>query len=282
MKRRSAATGRAITGVDRDSRRGRGSMCLDARVFRVMIGAVSNRQDSAARDRHPGLGERRRKMRFFRRGSLSLGARQGSTSSTRPRAFYLFVDDDAAEVYDYDMRNATRILRKRQEVPSGHDPPIMSRTALSRRRRTARKRPSPARPPTTRTRRHRAAIALRLRRLRLATPASFSAATGCRWSIAASSTPSPISAAAPTRAGAGISTASSRGRPIALIDFDGQRPRELIERVTRRQAHRRLGASAGGMLMGAVANRRPSFSRGSSRCAVRRCAEHHARPSRCR
>jgi oligopeptidase B len=27
-----------------------------------------------------------------------------------------------AEVYDYDMRNRTRVLRKRQEVPSGHDP----------------------------------------------------------------------------------------------------------------------------------------------------------------
>ncbi|MGE3871767.1 MAG: S9 family peptidase [Parvibaculaceae bacterium] len=27
-----------------------------------------------------------------------------------------------AEIYDYDMRNRTRVLRKRQEVPSGHDP----------------------------------------------------------------------------------------------------------------------------------------------------------------
>ncbi len=27
-----------------------------------------------------------------------------------------------AEVYDYDMRNRTRVMRKRQEVPSGHDP----------------------------------------------------------------------------------------------------------------------------------------------------------------
>ncbi len=27
-----------------------------------------------------------------------------------------------SEVYDYDMRNRTRVMRKRQEVPSGHDP----------------------------------------------------------------------------------------------------------------------------------------------------------------
>lgn len=27
-----------------------------------------------------------------------------------------------AEIYDYDMRNRTRVMRKRQEVPSGHDP----------------------------------------------------------------------------------------------------------------------------------------------------------------
>ena len=26
------------------------------------------------------------------------------------------------EVWDYDMRNRSRVLRKRQEVPSGHDP----------------------------------------------------------------------------------------------------------------------------------------------------------------
>ena len=37
--------------------------------------------------------------------------------------------------------------------------------------------------------------------------------TACRWWIAASSMPSPISAAARTRAGAGISTASARRRP---------------------------------------------------------------------
>jgi oligopeptidase B len=27
-----------------------------------------------------------------------------------------------SEVYDYDMADRTRILRKRQEIPSGHDP----------------------------------------------------------------------------------------------------------------------------------------------------------------
>jgi len=28
------------------------------------------------------------------------------------------------EIYDYDNGFATRILRKRQEIPSGHNPPI--------------------------------------------------------------------------------------------------------------------------------------------------------------
>ena len=79
--------------------------------------------------------------------------------------------------------------------------------------------------------------------------------TGCRWSIAALSMPSPISAAAPTRAGAGISTASARRRPTPLT-ISPLRARALIAAkytgTKRIVAH---GGSAGGMLMGAVANR---------------------------
>ena len=43
-----------------------------------------------------------------------------------------------AEVYDYDMASRQRILRKRQEIPSGHDPAALRHDAhLRARRRTA-------------------------------------------------------------------------------------------------------------------------------------------------
>ena len=161
-----------------------------------------------------------------------------------------------SEVYDYDMAKRTRVLRKRQEIPSGHNPAdyvttrIMAKShdgaevpvsILHRRDLEARRQPrrccSMATAPT----------AWRCRR-------RFPP-TGCRWSIAALSMPSPISAAAPTRAGAGISTASARRRPTALT-ISPPAPRALIaEKYTGPKRIVGHGGSAGGMLMGAVANR---------------------------
>src|SRR6266851_5040617 len=97
-----------------------------------------------------------------------------------------------SEVYDYDMASRARILRKRQEIPSGHNPAEYVTTRIM---------------ATS----HDGAMVPTAWRCRRRFPP-----TGCRWSTAALSTQSRISAAAPTRAGAGISTASAGRRPTAL------------------------------------------------------------------
>ena len=116
-------------------------------------------------------------------------------------------------VYDYDM--ATRDARAAQ---GGRDPlrPRPGRLRHPPRLRAGRGRRDgaglAALPQGHAARRQRALPALRLRRLRHDDPGRRSAPPGCRWSIAASSTPSPISAAARTRAIAGTRTGAARRR----------------------------------------------------------------------
>ena len=163
-----------------------------------------------------------------------------------------------AQVFDYDMRTRERTLLKTQEVPSGHDPDELCDAppdgAVARRRagaglaalsprHAARRHPrpacstataptaSPCRPPST--------------------------PTACRWPTAASSMPSPMSAAARTRAFPGTRTASGRRRRTRSATSSRWRAHLVAERYT---AHDRIvaqGGSAGGMLMGAVANMAP-------------------------
>ena len=104
-------------------------------------------------------------------------------------------------------------------------------------------------------RRHRAAAALRLRLLRHGHAGPASRPTACRWSIAASFMPSRISAAARTRAGAGFSTASARRSPIRFDDFAAAGRALIDSEYTSAKRIVGHGGSAGGMLMGAVANR---------------------------
>ena len=189
-----------------------------------------------------------------------------------------------AQVFDYDMETRTRTLRKTQEVPSGHNPAdYVTRRLLG------------ARPPTARwcrsrcsteghaARRLGAAVPLRLRRLRHHHPGRLLDQRGCRWSTAASSSPSPTSAAARTRAIAGTPTASSRrsstpsptsSPPASILVQRGLHP----PRPHRRQ--RRLGrrhADGRGRQHGAG-----PVPRHHRRRAVRRRAQHHARRDACR
>ena len=160
-----------------------------------------------------------------------------------------------SEVYDYDMAKRTRVLRKRQEIPSGHDPADYVTTRIM-----AKSHDGAEVPVSILHRRDLRATATRRCCSTATAPTAWrcrrrSPPTGCRWSIAASSMPSPISAAAPTRAGAGTSTASARRRPTRFDDFAAA-GRALIE--AKYTAANRIvghGGSAGGMLMGAVANR---------------------------
>ena len=158
---------------------------------------------------------RRRARHRLRRGGLfARHASSGYEFDTTTLRFSYSSMTTPAEVYDYDMASRQRTLRKRQEIPSGHDPAAYVTTRIiahgARRRRGAGVDPaSPRTSCATATRRccstATAPTAWRCRRR--------SRPTACRWSIAASSTPSPISAAARTRAGAGTSTASARRRP---------------------------------------------------------------------
>ena len=117
-----------------------------------------------------------------------------------------------AEVYDYDMATRAQILRKRQEIRPATTPPTTSLHASWRPRMTARwcrSRSCTARTWCATARRRCCSMATAPTAWRCLRPFP---PTGCRWSIAVLSTRSRISAAAPTRAGAGISTASARRR----------------------------------------------------------------------
>ncbi len=74
------------------------------------------------------------------RTAYSLGTMRRLRVRHHAAALQLFIDDDA--VGGVRLRHgerAQRTLRKRQEVPSGHDPPAMSPPASSRRRVMARR-----------------------------------------------------------------------------------------------------------------------------------------------
>jgi oligopeptidase B len=58
----------------------------------------------------------------FAEEAYALGFGQMLESDTDILRFRYSSMTTPAEIYDYDMRNRTRVLRKRQEVPSGHDP----------------------------------------------------------------------------------------------------------------------------------------------------------------
>ena len=168
------------------------------------------------------------------------------------------------EVWDYDLKTRARTLRKRQEVPSGHDPAAyVTRRLLA----TA---PDGETVPISilHRKRHRRSTAPRRCLLYGYGAYGYRDAgrvldrRGCRWSIAASSMRSRMSAAAPRRAGTGTRTASSR-RSRTRSRISSRRPNICVAQgyaaPGKIVAH---GGSAGGMLMGAVANMRPDLFAG--------------------
>ncbi len=58
----------------------------------------------------------------FDEDAYALGMAEGYEFDTRSLRFVYSSMTTPAETYDYDMAAQTRVLRKRQEVPSGHDP----------------------------------------------------------------------------------------------------------------------------------------------------------------
>ena len=104
----------------------------------------------------------------FAEEAYSLGAESGYEFATDRLRFHYSSMTTPNETWDYDLKTRARTLRKRQEVPSGHDP-----SAYVTRRLFATAPDGETRPdldPASQGRqagRHRALPALRLRRLRL-------------------------------------------------------------------------------------------------------------------
>ena len=147
----------------------------------------------------------------FDEEAYSLGMSAGYEFDTTTLRFTYSSMTTPAQVFDYDMETRTRTLRKTQEVPSGHNPAdYVTRRLLAPAADGETRARLAALPQGHAARRLGAAVPLRLRRLRHLHPGLRSRPAGCRWSTAASSSPSPTSAAARTRAIAGTPTASAR------------------------------------------------------------------------
>ena len=165
-----------------------------------------------------------------------------------------------AETYDYDMATRERTLRKRQEVPSGHNPAdyVTRRLLCACARRRARADNASLQEDDA-ARRLGAGFPLRLRRLRhrhagvvLDRPA---VARRPRLHL----TPSPTFAAARTRAIAGTPNGKMAKKTNTFTDFIAAGEYLVAEGLTKRGRIVANGGSAGGMLMGAVANMAPDL-----------------------
>ena len=119
------------------------------------------------------------------------------------------------EIYDYDMTTRTRTLRKRQEIPSGHNPADYLTTRIMAVSHDGAEVPVSILHRKDLRRDGTAPLLLygygstAWQCLHRFPP------TGCHWLIAGSSMRSRTSGEAPTRAGAGISTASAKRKPTA-------------------------------------------------------------------
>ena len=167
-----------------------------------------------------------------------------------------------AQVFDYNMRDRTRVLRKTQEVPSGHDP-----SQYVTRRLMAPAHDGETIPVTLLYRKDakldgsEPAVALWLWLLwhRLcpltSTPAS------CRWWTAASSMPPRISAGGQEKGRRWYKTGKMEMKQNTFRDFISVGEFLIAKGYTKKGNIVAQGGSAGGMLMGAVANMAPDLFR---------------------
>jgi len=149
----------------------------------------------------------------FDEEAYSLGLSKGYEFASNILRFTYSSMTTPEEVWDYDLTSRERILRKRQEIPSGHiTVPTTSPDGF------------PLRPPMAKQFRSQSFTAgiseLTVRRPACSTataPTAFrspprSAVIGCRLLTAASSTRSHMCAGAAKKVGVGIAKASSRKR----------------------------------------------------------------------
>ena len=170
-------------------------------------------RERPAAHRHPPPRERRGARNRLRRGGLFARRHRRLRVRHDDAPLHLFVDDDA------DARLRLRHGDADAGAAQGGGDPLRPRSRRLRdaahlRAGAGRRDGAGLAPlsPRDAARRQRALPPLRLRRLRHHHTRERSASRGCRWSTAASSTPSPMCAAARTRASAGMPTGGARRR----------------------------------------------------------------------
>lgn len=100
-----------------------GRYLLDHTVFRDFL-VRAEREDGLPRIIVRDLGNGTEHAIAFDEEAYALGMSSGFEFATSTLRFTYASMTTPTEIYDYDMRARTRILRKRQEVPSGHDPAL--------------------------------------------------------------------------------------------------------------------------------------------------------------
>lgn len=98
-----------------------GTMILDSGVFRDWIVRLE-RSEGLPRIIVRRITDGDEHSIAFSEEAYSLGMSTGYEFVTDSLRFYYSSMTTPSEVWDYDMRTRARILRKQQEVPSGHDP----------------------------------------------------------------------------------------------------------------------------------------------------------------
>ena len=242
-------------------------------------------RERPAAHRHPPSRERRRAHDRLRRGGLFARRDRRLRIRHDDAPLHLFVDDDAG------ARLRLRHGDADPRAPQGGRDPLRPRSRRLRdaarlRARAGRRDRCRSPSSTAATRRStapRRCLLYGYGAYGIAIPAAFSTSRGCRWSTAASSMPSPMFAAARTRATAGIATDGARRRSTPSPTSSRRRAIWSPKASPRRGKIVGWGGSAGGLLMGAVANMAPELFAGlDRRGALRRRAQHHARRHRCR
>jgi oligopeptidase B len=98
-----------------------GRLILETVVFKDHMARLE-REDSLPRIVITRLADGAEHAIAFDEEAYSLGMAAGYEFDTTTLRFTYSSMTTPAEVYDYDMETRARVLRKRQEVPSGHDP----------------------------------------------------------------------------------------------------------------------------------------------------------------
>ena len=192
----------------------------------------------------------------FEEAAYSLDVIEGYEYDTTRLRFSYSSMTTPTEIYDYDMASRQRTLRKRQEIPSGHDPAELRHDPHhgAEPRRRAGAGVDPASPRTARSTAARRLLLYGYGSYGMAMPASFSAN---RLSLVDRGF---VYAIAHIRGGSdkgwGWYLDGKREKKTNTFDDFAAAARTLIkERYTSAGRIVGHGGSAGGMLMGAVANR---------------------------